>query len=97
MPRSIPRLAARLNLDAGRADDLFDPLRQLGYVHDDAQGAMDLTPDGRHAIVALVKARQEEIALLIRGREPTDQTERAQLLARLTKTALAAMLDDAGR
>ena len=90
-PTDPARLAARLNLDAGCARDLFLALRRRGYVHDDAHGAMDLTPDGRHAIVALVKAGQEEIALVIRGHEPAEDTERARLLARLTKAALAAM------
>ena len=95
-PIDSPRLTARLNLDAGRAGDLIEALGRRGYVHADAQGATDLTPDGRHAIVALVTAGQEEIALLIRGREPADATKRARILARLTEAALASMPDDGG-
>src|SRR4051794_40829757 len=64
-PIDTARLTARLNLDAGRARDLIEALGRRGYVHAGAKDATELTPEGRHAIVALVTAGHEEIALLI--------------------------------
>ena len=89
------RLAERLHVDAGCARDLFEALGRRGYLEPDAQGVMDLSPEGRDAFMALVTAGQKETALLIRGHELADDTERAQVLARLTEAALATMPADA--
>ena len=90
-PISAAALAAKLGLDPTGLDDLFEALGRRGYVQPDAQGLPDLTSKGRHALVELVKVGQEEIAQLIRGREPGDEGGRARVVRRLTHAALMTM------
>jgi DNA-binding MarR family transcriptional regulator len=89
-PISLAALAARLELDPTGLGGLFGALGRRGYVQPDPQGLPDLTSNGRHALVALVKAGQE-VARLIRGREPGDEGERTRVVRRLTHAALMTM------
>ena len=90
-PISADALAARLGLDPTALAERFEVLGRHGYVQPDGQGLPDLTSKGRHALVGLVKAGQEQIAQLIRGREPGNERERARVVRRLTHAALTTM------
>jgi DNA-binding MarR family transcriptional regulator len=90
-PITAPALAGRLNVHPAGLGDLFEALGRRGYVQPDRQGVPSLTSKGRHALVALIRAGQDELSRLIHGAEPADQSKRAQLLRRLTRAALKTM------
>jgi DNA-binding MarR family transcriptional regulator len=90
-PISADALAAKLGLDPIELRELFDALSRRGYLRPDAQGLPDLTAKGRDALVTLIKAGQAEVARLIRGREPADESEHTRALRRLTHAALMTM------
>jgi DNA-binding MarR family transcriptional regulator len=90
-PITVDALAARLGLGRAGLEELFEALGRRGYVQPDPQGLPDLTSQGRHALVALVKAGHEEIARLLRDREPEDDKERTRIVRRLTRAALMTM------
>ena len=90
-PISVGALARRLDVEPAGLGELFEALGRRGYVQLDRQGVPDLTSKGRRALVALVRAGQERIARLIRGREPADTRERTRVLRRLTHGALKSM------
>ena len=92
-PITVDALAARLGRDPIELSELFASLGRRGYVQPDAQGLPDLTAKGRHALVTLIKAGQEEVARLIRDREPADESERTRVARRLTNAALVTMPD----
>jgi hypothetical protein len=90
-PITAEALAAKLGLDPIELRELFDALSRRGYMRPDAQGVPDLTAKGRDALVTLIKAGHAEVARLIRGREPADETAQIRALLRLTHASLMTM------
>jgi len=90
-PITAHRLAAELHVARELMGNMITALGRLGYVRPDTQDRLDLTRSGRHALVQLIEAGQAEIALLLRGREPRNERDRARVLGRLTKTVLMTM------
>jgi hypothetical protein len=90
-PITADALAAKLGSDPIELNELFEALGRRGYMSLDAQGLPDLTADGRDALVDLIKAGQETVARLIRGREPAEERERTRVMRRLTHAALTTM------
>ena len=90
-PISAGALAARLELDPTVLGELFRALRRRKYLQTDPQGLPDLTAKGRHAVVALIKAGQDEVARLIRDLEPAGWQGRTRAMRRLTRAGLTTM------
>jgi DNA-binding MarR family transcriptional regulator len=90
-PISAGALAARLELDPTVLSQPFEALRRRRYLETDPHGLPDLTAKGRHALVALIRAGQDEVSRLIGGREPAGRQGRTRAMHRLTRAALTTM------
>jgi DNA-binding MarR family transcriptional regulator len=88
-PISTTALAARLEVEPNSLRAIVEALGSRGYVLPDRYGVPDLTATGRRALVALVKAGQDEVTRLTH--EPGGERERGRVVRRLTRAALREM------
>jgi DNA-binding MarR family transcriptional regulator len=92
-PVTVPELAREFAVPAERVAALAGELERRGLVSDGA-GPVDLTADGREALVGLVEAGRAELTALLDNWQRPDDQELAPVLRRLADSLVAEIPDE---